>query len=631
MLIDALIYLCAAVLAVPLAKRLGLGSVLGYLLAGILIGPHVLSLVGDQTSVLQLAEFGVVMMLFLIGLELRPKRLWQMRRPILGLGGLQVLLTACVATVGLLVFTSLVWRSAVALALTLALSSTAIALQSLEEKGLLKTQAGNNAFAVLLFQDIAMIPILALFPLLALGDAAGAPAVHGGVLNGLPLWAELSAIFGTIAAIVFGGRFLAAPVFRFVAETRLREIFTALALLVVVAMAVLMQGIGLSPALGSFLAGVVLAENEFRHELEVDIEPFKGLLMGLFFIAVGANIDFGLMREDASGVLLGVTLLLLAKGAVVALLAALFRLGFAQGLLLALALAQGGEFAFVLLAAGEGFGVFDSGLVGTATLVVALSMLLTPLLLLLYEKRFSRCEQQTGKEPEPGEMASDADVIIAGYGRFGQVIGRLLRAQGYRLSILDHSPSQVELVRRFGNKVYYGDAARQDLLAAAGAAQAKLLVVAVDEPDKTLDIIKMAQTHFPQLKIFARAIDRRHAYELLHLGVHTFRRETFDSALNLGIDALTTLVGDRAAAERAGQLFSAHDLQTLKQLATVWGDDASYGVAMRQRLEDLRQVLQADREAHTDVKEGSSREVNAREVNARGVNARGVNDSSVRS
>jgi Kef-type K+ transport system membrane component KefB/voltage-gated potassium channel Kch len=533
-------------------------------------------------------------MLFLIGLELRPGLLWQLRRPILGLGGLQVLLTAGIAAGGL-VLAGLAWQTAVALALTLALSSTAIALQSLEEKGLLKTQAGSNAFSVLLFQDIAVIPILALFPLLALGDADAGTTAHGGVLEGLPLWLELSVIFGSIAAIVFGGRFLAAPVFRFVAETRLREIFTALALLVVVGMAALMQLIGLSPALGSFLAGVVLAENEFRHELEVDIEPFKGLLMGLFFIAIGANIDFGLLQEDAAAVLLGVLLLVAVKAAVVALLAFVFKLGFAQGLLLALALAQGGEFAFVLLAAGEGFGVFDNTLVDTATLVVALSMLLTPLLLLFYEKRFSRCSQDTGVAPESGEFDDGADVIIAGYGRFGQVIGRLLNAQGYRLSILDHSPSQVELVRRFGSKVYYGDAAREDLLAAAGAARAKLLVVAVDEADKTLDIIKTARAHFPHLQIFARAIDRRHAYELLHLGIRTFRRETFDSALNLGIDALTALAGDRVAAERAGRLFNAHDLQTLEQLAAVWGDEASYGVAMRQRLEDLQQVLQADR------------------------------------
>lgn len=599
MLIDALIYLVAAVLAVPVAKRLGLGSVLGYLLAGIAIGPHVLSLVGDQTSVLHFSEFGVVMMLFLIGLELRPGLLWQLRRPILGLGGMQVLLTTVVVTI-VLVLAGLAWQTAAALALTLSLSSTAIALQSLEEKGLLKTQAGSNAFSVLLFQDIAVIPILALFPLLALGEGTPAETEHGGVLEGLPLWIELSVIFGSIAAIVFGGRFLAAPLFRFVADTRLREIFTALALLIVVAMAALMQSIGLSPALGSFLAGVVLAENEFRHELEVDIEPFKGLLMGLFFIAIGANIDFSLMQADPVMVLLGVVLLVVAKGAVVAMLALVFRLGFAQGVLLTLALAQGGEFAFVLLAAGEGYGVFDSTLVGTATLVVALSMLLTPLFLLLYEKRFSRCSQDPGVAPAAGQFDAGADVIIAGYGRFGQVIGRLLNAQGYRLSILDHSPSQVELVRRFGSKVYYGDAAREDLLHAAGAAKAKLLVIAVDEKDKTLDIINTARTHFPHLQIFARAIDRRHAYELLHLGIKTFRRETFDSALNLGIDALTALGGDRVAAERAGRLFNAHDLQTLEQLATVWGDEASYGVAMRQRLEDLSQVLQADQQVRAD-------------------------------
>lgn len=596
MLINALIYLCAAVVSVPIAKRLGLGSVLGYLLAGVLIGPFVLHLVGDQSDVMHFAEFGVVMMLFLIGLELQPRRLWEMRRPILGLGALQVVLTTLVVTLGVFAIAGLHLKTSIAIGLAIALSSTAIVLQSLSEKNLLKTEAGNNAFAVLLFQDIAVIPILAMLPLLATTSIShGENGHHGSLIGDLPVYAQFLVSTAIIALIIVGGKFLSRPVFRFIAETQLREIFTVFALLIVIAIAALMHTIGLSPALGTFLAGVILAESEFRHELEVNIEPFKGLLLGLFFITVGASIDFNLLFEQPVTIALCVAALFSIKAGVLALLAKLFRMTFRHGLLFSLALAQGGEFAFVIVSASKQFSVFNTELSNLITVVVALSMLISPLLLVVYELVMSRPSQTSRSEKFAEETITATDqVIIAGYGRFGQIIGRLLRAQGYHLTILDHSPSQIDLVRRFGSTVFYGDAARHDLLEAAGAKEAKLLVVAVDEPDKCLEIIQAAQEHFPNIKIIARAFDRRHAYEIMNTGIESFRRETFDSALYLGVEALKVLGHDASTAERYGDIFLKHDEETLVELSQVWGDDKNYGHAIRQRQEDLAQVLQSD-------------------------------------
>lgn len=598
MLTTALIYLCAAVISVPIAKRLGLGSVLGYLLAGIIIGPYALSLVGDQTELMHFAEFGVVMMLFLIGLELKPSLLWNMRRPILGLGGLQVVLSTIAITAAVMLFSDLENKTALAIGLALALSSTAIVIQSLSEKGLLKTQAGNNAFAVLLFQDIAVIPILAILPLLALstGHHVDGGDGHGetSLIADLPVWAQVSVTLGTVLAIIMGGRFLATPAFRFIAETRLREIFTAFALLIVIAISALMGMIGLSAALGTFLAGVVLAESEFRHELEADIEPFKGLLLGLFFITVGAGINFQLLTESPVFIVVCVIALVAIKAAVLAFLAIIFKLGMRPGSLFSLSLAQGGEFAFVLVAAGTTLMVFPTEIGNTINLVVALSMLLSPLFLLGYEWYFSRIPAQDD-EQQPDDITTQGEVIVAGYGRFGQIIGRLLVAQNYKLTIVDHSPGQIEMVRRFGNEVYYGDPSRLDLLAAAGAENAKLLVVAVDERDKAMEIIRNCQKHFPHVKILARAIDRRHAYDMVEAKIDGFRRETFDSALYLGVEALKILGQDDVSAKRAGDLFAEHDEKSLAMLADLWGDDTSYGAAIRQRTEDLRKVLESDR------------------------------------
>ena len=594
MLEMAVIYLAAAIVAVPIAKRLGLGSVLGYLIAGILIGPFVFELVGDQTDVMHFAEFGVVMMLFLVGLELQPSRLWKLRNSIVGLGGLQVLLTSALFFIVGYFVLSLRWETALAIGLMLALSSTAIVLQTLTEKGWIKQEAGQSAFSVLLFQDIAVIPILALLPLLAFNDITSLSSSHGNLIEHYPVYLQVVISMATIAVIILAGKYISAPLFRYIAETRLRELFTLFALFLVIVIAVIMQKIGLSPALGTFLAGVVLAESEFRHELEVDIEPFKGLLLGLFFITVGASIDFPLLLAQFSHVILFVLGLILTKALVLYTLAKLFKIKSKQKLLFTFALAQGGEFAFVLLSLTSSLQILTVEQTKITTLVVAISMLMAPLLLMVYEKFIDRENNIQQAFDEPEQIEPTKNVIIAGYGRFGQIIGRLLTSQGYHLSILDHSPSQIDLLRRFGNKVFYGDAARQDLLVAAGANDAQLLVIAIDDADKVLEIATLAQKNHPHLKIVARAVDRRHAYQLMHIGITTFKRETFDSALNLGVEVLTLLGNDSADAKRAGEIFAQHDEESLIVLAELWGDDHSYGIAVKQRIEDLKQVLSKD-------------------------------------
>ncbi|PMO29271.1 cation:proton antiporter, partial [Vibrio breoganii] len=493
-------------------------------------------------------------------------------------------------------FLSLRWEVSLAIGLMLALSSTAIVLQTLAEKGWTKEEGGQNAFSVLLFQDIAVIPILALIPLLAFSDGIGGTSGQGNLIEHYPVYGQVLISLTVIAAIILAGKYISGPLFRYIAETRLRELFTVSALFLVIAIAVVMQKIGLSPALGTFLAGVVLAESEFRHELEVDIEPFKGLLLGLFFVAVGASIDFQLLLEKLSIVVMIVAGLIIIKALILYLLAVIFKMEGKQKLLFTLALAQGGEFAFVLLSLTSSLEILTPEQTKLITLVVAISMLMAPLLLIIYEKVVNKEANGEKAFDSIAEVESTKNVIIAGYGRFGQIIGRLLSAQGYHLSILDHSPSQIDLLRRFGSKVFYGDAANRDLLAASGAEEAQLLVIAIDDADKILEIASMAKKHYPNLKIVARAIDRRHAYELLNIGVTSFKRETFDSALNLGVEALTLLGNERDVSERAGKLFSEHDEESVHSLANLWGDDQSYGVAFKQRIEALKQVLRNDKE-----------------------------------
>jgi len=595
MLEIAVIYLAAAIIAVPIANRLGLGSVLGYLIAGILIGPFAFGLVGDQTDVMHFAEFGVVMMLFTVGLELQPSRLWKLRHSILGLGGLQVVLTSILFFLACYFVLDMRWEAALAIGLMLSLSSTAIVLQSLTEKGWIKQEAGQNAFSVLLFQDIAIIPILALLPLLAFTEVTAATASHSNLIDHYPTYVQVIITLVTISVIILAGKYISTPIFRYIANTRIRELFTLFALFLVIVIAVVMQKIGISPALGTFLAGVVLAESEFRHELEVDIEPFKGMLLGLFFITVGASIDFPLLAAEFYNVSLLVIALITIKALVLYVLAWLFKIQSKQILLFTVALAQGGEFAFVLLSVTGTLEILNVEQTKLTTLVVAISMLMAPILMMVYGRVTKKRNNTQPKFDTPEQIEPTKNVIIAGCGRFGQVIARLLSAQGYHLSILDHSPSQIELLRNFGNKVFYGDAARGDLLEASGASDAQLLVIAIDDADKILEIAALAQKYYPNLKIAARAIDRRHAYQLINMGINTFKRETFDSALSLGVEALKLLGNNEPLSQRTGEIFSQHDNESLNTLAKLWGDDHSYGVAIKQRTEDLKQVLSNDK------------------------------------
>jgi CPA2 family monovalent cation:H+ antiporter-2 len=597
--LQAFVYLSAAVIAVPIAKRVGLGSVLGYLIAGVAIGPFVLGLVGAEgEDVMHFAEFGVVMMLFVIGLELEPSLLWRLRAPILGLGGLQVTVTTALGT-GIAILLGIPWQASLAIGMIIALSSTAIVLQTLAEKGLLKTSAGQSAFSVLLFQDIAVIPMLALMPLLATQHMELTGDDHHiaeAWISTLPGWARTLAVLGAVAAIIVGGRYLLRPVFQALGRVRMREIFTAASLLLVIGIALLMTRVGLSPALGTFLAGVVLANSEYRHELEADIEPFKGLLLGLFFIAVGASIDFGLIASEPS-LIAGLTFGMIGlKFAVLLGLARVFKLGTDQALLFAFALPQVGEFAFVLLSFARQEGVLTTGISDPLVASVALSMAVTPLLLAFNELVLQpRLGTKEVAEVEPDAIDERNPVLIAGFGSFGSTVGRLLKSQGVGTTVLDIDSERVELLRKMGLKVYYGDATRHDLLETAGASEARMLVIALDDPETTLHVAKTAKKHFPNLTIFARAFEWRDSYDLFDVGVEHVYREALDSSLRLGTDVMRSLGFRAYHSERAQQKFLRHDQESLEYLATMKGEtQKAYISAARERIEDLERLLGAD-------------------------------------
>jgi monovalent cation:proton antiporter-2 (CPA2) family protein len=590
-LFQAFIYLGAAVVSVPIAKRLGLGSVLGYLLAGVLIGPHVFRFIGDaRGDIMSVAEFGVVMMLFLVGLELRPNLLWRLRGPIFGSGTLQVVLTSAVCAVLALCF-HLVIGPAIAVGLILSDSSTAIAVQSLAEKGWLNTKGGQTSVAVLLFQDLAVIPILAVLPFLATTHPTSSVATHAAA------WFQPLLVLATVSAIVVGGRFLIGPAFHFLALTRLHEVFTAAALLLVVGIALAMQLIGLSPALGTFLAGVVLAESEYRHELESDIEPFKGLLLGLFFVSVGASIDLSLIQREPilmAGLVIG---LLLVKAAVLYGIGKISRLEHSQNFTFSLALAQGGEFAFVLVAFAVHNQVFDQGIGDRLIAIVALSMVAAPFLFTINEfwiqPRFSsRLRQRAADQiDETGNP-----VIIAGVGRYGAVVGRLLNAQGIKTTVLDFDPEQVDLIRKIGIKVFYGDATRHEMLEAAGAAEAKLLVVAIDDVEGSLRLVELAQKHYPNLALLVRAKDREHAYRLIKIGVKDIFRETLESSLELGVKALRVLGFGAYRAHRAAHRFKEYDEETVRILSQYFGtDEKDFLGQVRKRVQTLDELFETER------------------------------------
>ena len=579
-LIQATIFLGAAVIAVPFAARLGLGSVLGYLLAGIVIGP-ILGLVGQETQEIQhFAEFGVVMMLFLIGLELDPRALWDMRKKLIGLGGLQVAGTTAAIFAACLALGFAV-NVALAIGMIMALSSTAIVLQTLNEKGLMQTAGGRSTFSVLLTQDIAVIPMLALLPLLAVGATNLSIAPDGSVqrvtedhghsislVEGLPAWGVTLVTVGAIVAVVLVGVYLTRPVFRYIHQARLPEMYTALALLIVVSISVLMKLVGLSPALGSFLAGVVLANSEFRHELESDLEPFKGLLLGLFFITVGAGINFALLFGDPLRLVAATLGMMLIKFAVLYALALMFRIRGKDRWLFTLGLAQAGEFGFVLVAFSLTQGVLSPGLGQSVLLVVALAMLITPLLFIAYE----RLGRGTRDHAAPEEDAVDhtGTVIIAGIGRFGQIVNRLVQSAGFSTVVIDNDLPTVQMMRKFGFRGFFGDPSRPDMLNAAGLDDARVLVVALDDKAASVRLVSYARKARPDLHIVARARDRVHVYELYAAGANDIVRELFDSSLRAGRYALENLGLSEYEAAEAEQLFYHHDREALRELAELW-------------------------------------------------------------
>ena len=608
-LFQATIYLAAAVIAVPIAARLGLGSVLGYLAAGIAIGP-VLSLVGSENEELQhFAEFGVVMMLFLIGLELEPRALWNMRHRLVGLGGLQVVVSTLVL-MGTAMLVGQTWHAALAIGLALSLSSTAIVLQTLSEKGLMQTGGGRSAFSVLLTQDIAVIPILAFLPLLAVapefgvinpdgsiarlsdhaGDAHHAPSL----VEGLPGWAVTLVTIGVVGAVILAGIYLSRPVFRFINASRLGEMFTALALLIVIGISFLMTLVGLSPALGAFLAGVVLANTEFRHQLESDLEPFKGLLLGLFFITVGAGMNVRGFFADA-GDLIGLALLvILVKGAILYVLGRAFGLKKRDRWLFTLSLAQAGEFGFVLLAFSLQTSVLSPATAEKLLLVITLTMLITPLLFILYDV-ISKRMRDAAPAFEPDEINEEGPVIIAGVGRFGQIVNRLVQASGFKTVVLDSDMQTIQLMRRFGFKGFLGDPSRPELLKAAGLMKAHILVVALDDRDKAVMLVEHARRERPDIHIIARAYDRPHVFRLYKAGANDIVREMFDSSLRAGRYVLENIGLSEFEAAEAVQTFYQHDREAVKQLAEVWDPNlpAGQNAAYIERAKELEKELEA--------------------------------------
>ena len=574
-LLIAFIFLIAGIVAVPIATKLGLGSVLGYLLAGIAISPLLNALNVDVIAIQHFAEFGVVMMLFIVGLELEPKILWSMRKQLIGLGGGQVIITSTVlATVAILLGHT--WQTAVTIGLILSLSSTAIVLQTLSERGLLKSDGGQASFSVLLTQDIAVIPMLAFIPLLALPDlsqgiSSAAQSSHSGLslVADLESWQAALVTLGMIALVIFGGNYLTAPLFRFVALARLRELFTATALLFVIGIALMMSLVGLSAALGTFLAGVVLANSPYKHELESNIEPFKGLLLGLFFITVGAGINFQLLIDNFMVTVLLTFALVITKTLVLFLLGRLFGLKGAASWLLALGLAQAGEFGFVLLAYSVANNVLDSSVADQLLLTVTLSMLISPALFIIYQRVIApRYITEQGNREE--SFPDDSHVLIAGSGRMGGLVDRILQAGGYKTTVIDYNYKQLDALERVGIRNFFGDATRPDLLNAAGIENANLLIVALDDAEQITKLVRYAMHNYPHLHVVARAVDRHHVYDLWAYGCRDIIRETFDSTMRMGRSAFEALGIEREKAQEMVDIFTEFDKEMLRQAADAY-------------------------------------------------------------
>lgn len=588
LLTAGVIYLFAAVLVVPVAARLGIGAVLGYLLAGIAIGPWGLGFISDVEEILHFSELGVVFLMFIIGLELNPAKLWSLRRSIFGVGAAQVIFSTAVLGV-LLWLTDFDWQAAVIGGIGLAMSSTAMALQLMRDKGMNRSEAGQLGFSVLLFQDLAVIPALALVPLLAGSDSGNID------------WMKFGMKVLAFAGMLIGGRYLLRPIFRYIAASGVREVFTAAALLLVLGSALFMDALGLSMALGTFIAGILLAESEYRHELEVAIEPFKGLLLGLFFISVGMALNLGVLYTHIIAILLGVLILVAVKSLVLYLLGRIYGLRSSERLQFAGVLSQGGEFAFVLFSAASSAKLFSGDQLPLLLVTVTLSMMTTPLLMQGVDRILARRFNEPDDESEKPFVEDDQpQVIVVGFGRFGQVVGRLLMANNKRVTVLERDISAVSLMRKYGYKVYYGDATELELLRAAGAASAQSIVITCNDPEDAMTIVHLCQQHFPQLQILARARGRVEAHELLQAGVTQFSRDTFSSALDLGRKTLMTLGMHPHQAQRAQLHFRRLDMRMLRELMPNHADSAQISRVReaRRELEDIfqREVQQEKRQ-----------------------------------
>jgi glutathione-regulated potassium-efflux system ancillary protein KefC len=607
-LLAILVLLVVAVALVPVFKWLGLGTVLGYLAAGIAVGPYGLGIISDTEQIRSVSEFGIVVMLFLIGLEVHPLELWRLRHKILGLGVTQLLGTALVIGAVLLLLGSS-WQAALIIALALAMSSTAIAMQSVEQRSLTMTDTGRATLVTLLVQDMAVIPILALIPVLAatrrVEPNVGAEITEV-VANPYSWWIAL-VIIGGFIAVILASRYLINPLMRWVALTKVPETFTALGLLLVIGAAFATSSLGLSPALGAFFAGVLLADSEYRHELTSNLEPFKGLLLGLFFISVGMGIAFSVLVADPLRVASLVVLLIGIKIVVLYVLATFFKMHVADRLLLAILLCQAGEFGFVLLEFASSAAILPERDHQLWNVVIAMSMTLTPFLLLIFDRfMVPRINAHIPMPEIPTDIPGDRKVIVLGYGRFGQIVTRLLRAQGYSMTLIDDDPAQIELVKRFGVKVFYGDGGRLDILRAAGAAEADMVVIAVAGGDRILAIAELVRRHFPKVKIAARAVDRSHAHQLMALGVDALERETFRAAIALGEKALTVLGHPADEARRMAETFEDHDERLLHESYELRDDRDAYIGFVRKSTEMLDRVMRADRAESENRKAGKA-------------------------
>jgi CPA2 family monovalent cation:H+ antiporter-2/glutathione-regulated potassium-efflux system protein KefB len=588
MLATLVALLAAATIAVPLSRRAGFGSVLGYLVAGVAIGPAGLRLVTDVGEIANIAGLGVIMLLFLIGLELRPQRLWVMRRAVFGLGTAQLVLCGA-ALAAMAHVAGIGWAGAAVLGAGLAMSSTAIVLPLLAERDLLHSRAGRDGFAVLLFQDLAFIPLVALVPLLT-----------GRVMPNLVPWWDVARAAAAVIVVLAGGRYLVPPLFRAIGGARTPELFTTVALFIVTGTALLVSVAGLSPSLGAFMAGVLLSGSEYRHELEADIAPFEGLLLGFFFISVGMSADLSLARAAPLLLLGGTAALLGAKTAILYVLARVSRQNGVNALRFALALPQASEFSFVLFSAAVAVGALDVQASRWATLVAAASMLATPILFAGAEAWVIPRLRPKRADPVYDKIEGETNpVIIAGFGRMGQIVGRVLRLYGIAFTALERNQGQVDVVRRFGNKVYFGDPTRAEVLRAAGAEQARLLVVLLDDMEAVLRTVDVARRNFPQLKIMARARNRRHAHLLMDRGVDELVRETFFSSLVLAEKALVALGIDADAAARAVALFRDNDEKTLVASHAIYRDEQKLIQTTQDAAAELESLFEADRERET--------------------------------